>query len=237
MALLFDGINLKDGNELIPGKLRVAPDTLEWTATEAGAADGVAISSAAMKDMLWMNIYGGRTQLKCLRSNDTSVRFVGSWDQETYTQLVYFVKENYSVELKKVKVATKGWNWGSVVFEGETLSFEVDGKEAFDVPLGKVSQVQENKHEVALDFHSTEGETTKNPNDEELVEMRFLVPPTQSKDDNGSPDELTPAQDLMAKIRDRAAITSLERDGIVQFKEINFVTPRCAYHPCKFDID
>ena len=183
MALLFDEIHLKQGTASIPGKLRVAADALEWSATDAGAADGVTIPSVDMKELLWANIYGGRTQLKCLRSSGNSVRFVGAWDQETYTQLVYFVKENYSLELKKVKVATKGWNWGSAVFEGRTLSFEVDGKEAFDIPLDKVSQVQENKHEVALEFHSTEAE--RNPNDEELVEMRFLVPPTQTKDQAG----------------------------------------------------
>jgi structure-specific recognition protein 1 len=233
MALVFDGISLKDGSVITAGKLRVASAAVDWSSADQGAASDVSIASGDMSEMQWVTSFGGRSQLRCRRADGQTLRFVGMWDPEAYTQLAYFVKENYSLELKKAKLATKGWNWGSAVIEGRTMSFQVDGREAFDIPLEKVSQVQEAKHEVALEFHLDESEQKQN--EEQLVEMRFFVPPTQPKStENGDTNpELTPAQELLAKVRDRADITSLERDGFVQFKQINFVTPRCVTRKCK----
>eukprot|EP01049_Picozoa_sp_SAG25_P008120 SAG25_NODE_710_length_5815_cov_9.003149_5_plen_331_part_00 len=232
MALVFDGISLKDGSVITAGKLRVASAAVDWSSADQGAASDVSIASGDMSEMQWVTSFGGRSQLRCRRADGQTLRFVGMWDPEAYTQLAYFVKENYSLELKKAKLATKGWNWGSAVIEGRTMSFQVDGREAFDIPLEKVSQVQEAKHEVALEFHLDESEQKQN--EEQLVEMRFFVPPTQPKStENGDTNpELTPAQELLAKVRDRADITSLERDGFVQFKQINFVTPRCVTRKC-----
>lgn len=37
----------------------------------------------------------------------------------------------------------KGWNWGDITFKGKgsLLSFNVDSKPAFEVPLNEVSKV------------------------------------------------------------------------------------------------
>lgn len=61
-------------------------------------------------------------------------------------------------------------------FTGPSLSFKVENRKAFDLPLGTVSQsVVQGKHEVAMQLHQDD---TADPNDDALVEMRVYVPPT-----------------------------------------------------------
>ena len=69
------------------------------------------------------------------------------------------------------------------------MSFKVDGRTAFEIPLQEVSQVTSGKNEVTLEFH--QGETTP----VSLLEMRFYVPPNTGEE---GPD---PVQVAMATWR------------------------------------
>ena len=40
-----------------------------------------------------------------------------------------------------MELCVKGWNWGEAHFQGSLLSFEIDSKPAFEIPLKEVSQV------------------------------------------------------------------------------------------------
>ena len=225
-SLVFDSVKLKGAADGAQGRLRVTSDGVQWSADGSSDTEPVKIEAADVGTMLWTNVHGGHTQLTCTKKEGGSVRFTGVWDGETFTKLEYFVKENYSLDLDKSKLATKGWNWGSPVFEGRTMSFQVDGKEAFDLPLEQVVQVTENKHEVALEINAPE----KGASDDydQLVEMRFLVPPSQATEDEDS--DLTPAQKFLSNVRDRAKISEMEQGGgIVKFEQVNFVTPRGKY--------
>ena len=59
---------------------------------------------------------------------------------------------------------------------GSLMSFKVDGRTAFEIPLQEVSQVTSGKNEVTLEFH--QGETTP----VSLLEMRFYVPPNTGEE-------------------------------------------------------
>lgn len=54
-----------------------------------------------------------------------------------------FFKTHYRKELCEVDLCVKGWNWGDISFRGKgsLLSFNVDSKPAFEVPLNEVSKV------------------------------------------------------------------------------------------------
>ena len=43
--------------------------------------------------------------------------------------------------MREVDLCVKGWNWGEATLDGSLLSFMVDSKRAFEVPLKEVSQV------------------------------------------------------------------------------------------------
>ena len=40
-----------------------------------------------------------------------------------------------------MELCAKGWNWGEASFRGSLMSFLVDNKPAFEIPLAEVSQV------------------------------------------------------------------------------------------------
>ena len=58
------------------------------------------------------------------------------------------------------------------LFLGSLLSFLVDSKPAFEIPLSEVSRVTSGKNEVSLEFHQSEAAPVS------LVEMRFHIPST-----------------------------------------------------------
>ena len=54
-----------------------------------------------------------------------------------------YFKSQYHRELCEVDLCAKGWNWGDITFRGSLMSFNVDSKPAFEVPLNEVSQVKQ----------------------------------------------------------------------------------------------
>lgn len=42
--------------------------------------------------------------------------------------------------LEEQELSVKGWNWGAPKFLGSMMSFEIDNKPAFEIPLQDVSQ-------------------------------------------------------------------------------------------------
>ena len=93
---------------------------------------------------------------------------------------------NFGKNVESQKMAVNGWNWGKVSFGGwidyvhyfyilffllaNNLAFEVDHKQAFDVPLKNVSNSNKGKNEITLQFHQAEDAKVS------LMEIRFYVP-------------------------------------------------------------
>ena len=69
-------------------------------------------------------------------------------------------------------------------FVGASLEFEVNGKSAFEIPLGNVSNSMTGKNEVSLEFH---------PNDDaavSLMELRFHIPSGEKDSTEKDPVEV-----------------------------------------------
>jgi structure-specific recognition protein 1 len=60
---------------------------------------------------------------------------------QDYIDLKNFIRNNFRKDLREIDLCVKGWNWGDINFRGSLLSFNVDSKPAFEVPLAEVSQV------------------------------------------------------------------------------------------------
>lgn len=52
-----------------------------------------------------------------------------------------FFRATFKKDLQEVDLCVKGWNWGEAKFRGSLMSFMVDSKPAFEIPLKEVSQV------------------------------------------------------------------------------------------------
>ena len=98
------------------------------------------------------------------------------------------MKSLYQIPLTPVELSLKGYNWGDTEFSSSTLSFNVAKKQAFELPLSKVSNTNlGTKGEVAVEFVVGDGSsgkdggiggngTGKKGEGDCLVEMRFYVP-------------------------------------------------------------
>jgi structure-specific recognition protein 1 len=152
----------------------------------------------------------------------------------------------YDITLEDRETSVRGWNWGATDVRGADLAFDIGSKTAFEIPLRFISNSNiAGKTEVSLEFTNpdrqiepTQGK--KKRGGDELVEMRFYVPGTQTKDEDKEGDgdgddeksdteEITAAQAFHDLIKEKADIGQVTGDGIVVFSEVLVLTPRGRY--------
>ena len=124
------------------------------------------------------------------------------------------------------------------LLSGQDLAFLVSNKTAFELPLQKVANSNiAGRTEVSLEF-ATSNRPSKAAADE-LVEIRFYVPGTTTKDtgsDAGEADapeadeeETSAAQAFHDAIKEKAELGEVTGDIIVNFEEVLVLTPRGRY--------
>lgn len=155
-----------------------------------------------------LDTYGIRIFMK----NGSLHRFSGFKDADQEKIASYF-KNNYKQEMLEKELSLRGWNYGTAQFNGSLLSFNVENKTSFDIPLNVVSQCTPGKNEVTLEFHQDdEGPVS-------LMEMRFHIPTTETA-------ETDPVDGFYQNVMDKASVISVSGDAIAIFREIHCLTPR-----------
>lgn len=130
---------------------------------------------------------------------------------------------------------------GSHLYSGQDLAFLVSNKTAFELPLKQVANSNiAGRTEVSLEFVPTSpGKKAKSAPDE-MVEIRFYVPGTQSKsrgseagseksDGEEDGEEVSAAQAFHDAIKDKAEIGQVSGDLVLSFEEVLVLTPRGRY--------
>lgn len=110
----------------------------------------------------------------------------------------------YGVPLENKEHALRGWNWGKADFGKAELAFNVQNRPAFEIPYSEISNTNlAGRNEVAVEFalqaeesaNAQPAGSTKNRGRkagvgrDELVEMRFYIPGTVVKKDEGEEGE------------------------------------------------
>lgn len=158
-----------------------------------------------------LDTYGIRIFMK----NGALHRFSGfkEGDQE---KIASYFKKNYKQEMLEKELSYRGWNWGTANFAGSLLSFNVDTKTSFEIPLDVVSQCTPGKNEVTMEFHQNdEGPVS-------LMEMRFHIPTSETA-------ETDPVEAFHQNVMNKASVISVSGDAIAIFREIHCLTPRGRY--------
>ncbi|OWK17766.1 SSRP1 [Cervus elaphus hippelaphus] len=118
--------------------------------------------------------------------------------------------------LMEKDLCVKGWNWGTVKFGGQLLSFDIGDQPVFEIPLSNVSQCTTGKNEVTLEFHQNDDAEVS------LMEVRFYVPPTQE-------DGVDPVEAFAQNVLSKADVIQATGDAICIFRELQWLTPRGRY--------
>jgi len=167
------------------GSLKFSGHGVGWRAKSTGEQSKANQITILAKDLLeasWIRTGKKSYQLVLVAagsSGDDSgnrhqqYKFDG-FQESDRANLASFLKSSFHLDLKSETYTTKGLNWGSFELEetGNKLVFKVGDKNAFDVPLARVTQTQLSKSELILEFNQDDVA----PNSESLVEMRFSIP-------------------------------------------------------------
>lgn len=179
------------------------------------------IDQSDIENFYWLKRAKGHC-LNVTTSKGSSLKFDG-FQESDYQRIDDFTSKNFKKSVEKKDLSVKGWNWGKPNFSGETMIFEQEGKQAFELPLKNISNTAVTKNEAVLQFTQNDDAAVS------LMEIRFHVPSASSF--GGDPEADTePAQEFVQKVLDKAdnLITS-DADAICTLTELNCITPRGRY--------
>eukprot|EP00922_Rhytidocystis_sp_ex-Travisia-forbesii_P006120 GHVS01008865.1.p1 GENE.GHVS01008865.1~~GHVS01008865.1.p1 ORF type:complete len:522 (-),score=71.00 GHVS01008865.1:249-1814(-) len=128
----------------------------------------------------WVKTNNNANQLK-LNISETAkesptqiIRFDGFRDEQ-YEQVRSHFAKYCKLKLEKTQVALRGWHWGDYHWSGKNLSLDIDKKTAMDIHAPDLSQITApSKTDLTIEFQQDD---TKEAGDDELLEVRFYIPP------------------------------------------------------------
>ncbi|KAF5131772.1 hypothetical protein DV495_001954 [Geotrichum candidum] len=244
MTTQFDNIYLNQSR--LPGRVRMAPSGLGWKAHEvknrggssaAKASEPFLLSGDEVQATFWSR--GARGYEVRILTKNQGVLQLDGFDQEEFNQLKTGLRNNFNVTLETREHSLRGWNWGKADFGRGEMTFNVAGKPAFELAYSDVSNSNlMGKTEVAVEFNLQQPRERVKAGDE-LVEVRFYVPGTVTKnegeddneDENGAEDaeQTSAAQVFYESLKEKADIGDVAGEAIVSLSDILFLTPRGRY--------
>ncbi|KAM5142487.1 FACT complex subunit SSRP1 [Mantella aurantiaca] len=211
-TLEFNDIYQEVKGSMNDGRLRLSKTGLMYKNNKTGKVENIA--AADFSEGIWRRVALGYG-LRLLTRAGHVYKYDGFREPE-FDKLSDYFKTHFQVDLVEKDMCVKGWNWGSVRFGGQLLSFDIGEQPAFELPLSNVSQCTTGKNEVTLEFHQNDDSEVG------LMEIRFYVPPSQ--EDGGDPVEAF-AQNVLSK----ADVIQATGDAVCIFRELQCLTPRGRY--------
>uniref|UniRef100_A0A8D2BFV5 FACT complex subunit SSRP1 n=1 Tax=Sciurus vulgaris TaxID=55149 RepID=A0A8D2BFV5_SCIVU len=198
-TLEFNDIYQEVKGSMSDGRLRLSRQGIIFKNSKTGKVDN--IQAGELTEGIWCRVALGHG-LKLLTKNGH--------------KLSNFFKTHYRLELMEKDLCVKGWNWGTVKFGGQLLSFNIGDQPVFEIPLSNVSQCTTGKNEVTLEFHQNDDAEVS------LMEVRFCVPPIQ---ENG----VDPVEAFAQNVLSKADVIQATGDAICIFRELQCLTPCGRY--------
>ncbi|KAL8471526.1 hypothetical protein ACS0TY_028968 [Phlomoides rotata] len=219
----FNSISLGGRGGTNPGQLKVYSGGILWK--KQGGGKAVEVDKSDLLGLTWMKV--PRSNQLGIRTKDgLYYKFTGFRDPDV-ASLNTFFQSNFGTVPEEKQLSVSGKNWGEVDLNGNTLTFVVGAKEAFEISLADVAQTQlQGKNDVTLEFHVDD--TTGANEKDALMEISFHIPNsnTQFVGDENQPS----AQVFRDKIVSMADVGAGGEDAVVTFDGIAILTPRGRYN-------
>ncbi|XP_035794839.1 FACT complex subunit Ssrp1-like [Anopheles albimanus] len=209
--LEYSSISSEIRGAMCPGKLKMTDTAIVFKSDKTGKVEQI---NANDIELLNYQRFVGSFGLRVFLKNGSLHRFLGFTGDEG--KIADFVKKNYKLDMLEKELSMRGWNWGAVHFKGAVLSFDVENKTSFEIPLNHVSQCNVGKNEVTVEFHRNDDAPVS------LMEMRFHIPTSESAD-------IDPVEAFQENVMKQASVISVSGDAIAIFREIHCLTPRGRY--------
>lgn len=134
------------GNVLLAGKeqhreenigmMRMHTGGFGWKSRRSGNV--MAIPKADLRGVEWTKVPQSY-QLKLRAKGGFAYKFAGLRRQDRDT-IAEYCKAHFSLEMTDTVLSVRGWNWGETAVEGTALTFSIDDKQAFEIPLSDIAQ-------------------------------------------------------------------------------------------------
>lgn len=201
------------------GKLKLTSQSIFYKDSVTGRSDQISFDD--LDEISWRRVADGN-QLKIELLSGKIKKYDGFKDEHLKKLSSYF-RNNPDKEIKQEELSIKGWNWGKAEVNKDELAFTADdGKKAFEIPLGNVSNCTSNKNELSLTFHQNE-----DANALTMMECRFHMPMADENSD--------PAAEMAAMITSRADVLEAKGSAFMTLPSIQCLTPRGRYDVKLFD--
>ncbi|KAG7559130.1 High mobility group box domain superfamily [Arabidopsis thaliana x Arabidopsis arenosa] len=218
----FNSISLSGRGGTNPGLLKINSGGIQWK--KQGGGKAVEVDRSDIVSVSWTKVTKSN-RLGVKTKDGLYYKFVGFRDQDV-PSLSSFFQSSYGKTPEEKQLSISGRNWGEVDLHGNTLTFLVGSKQAFEVSLADVSQTQiQGKDDVTLEFHvdDTAGANEK----DSLMEICFHIPSSNTQfvgDENRPPSHVF--NDTIVAMAD---VSSGVEDAVVTFDSIAILTPRGRY--------
>eukprot|EP01097_Dermamoeba_algensis_P003907 TRINITY_DN263_c0_g2_i1.p1 TRINITY_DN263_c0_g2~~TRINITY_DN263_c0_g2_i1.p1 ORF type:complete len:647 (-),score=230.38 TRINITY_DN263_c0_g2_i1:220-2160(-) len=217
-VLSFKDIYLSDKGSGLLGILKLAPHGISWKSSSEGGKS-VSVTSEELSSVHWLRV-GVRFQLKVILKGGSHVKFSGL-KQNDKENLENFFKKHFNLSLKTIDVSCSGENFGEATFEGNILSYKINGKLAFEIPMTDVSQSVNQKNEVMMEFFQDDTQAEECS----LLEMRLVIPTIGTH----AEDEPTAAEKFHKQVIQKADIQNTTGKGIALLSNLPVLNPRGRY--------
>ncbi|KAG8125399.1 hypothetical protein E2320_020703 [Naja naja] len=151
-TLEFNEIYQEVKGSMNDGRLRLNRQGVIFKNSKTGKVDNIQASELA--EGVWRRVALGHG-LKLLTKSGHVYKYDGFRETE-FDKLSDFFKTHFHLDLAEKDLCVKGWNWGTVKFGGQLLSFDIGEQPVFEIPLSNVSQCTTGKNEVTLEFHQND---------------------------------------------------------------------------------
>ncbi|KAF4008691.1 hypothetical protein G4228_020478, partial [Cervus hanglu yarkandensis] len=151
-TLEFNDVYQEVKGSMNDGRLRLSRQGIIFKNSKMGKVDN--IQAGELTEGIWRRVALGHG-LKLLTKNGHVYKYHGFQESE-FEKLSDFFKTHYRLELMEKDLCVKGWNWGTVKFGGQLLSFDIGDQPIFEIPLSNVSQCTTGKNEVTPESHQND---------------------------------------------------------------------------------
>ncbi|CAL4063809.1 unnamed protein product, partial [Meganyctiphanes norvegica] len=198
---------------MLPVKLKLSEEGITYRNSKTGKVE--TIKSENLEVLNWQRLAGG-WGVRMFTENGDLYRF-GGFKESDHSKLEKFFKQTMKKTMTEKEFSVRGWNYGAAKFEGSVLSFDVEGKPAFEIPVNNVAACTSGKNEVTLEYHQHEEAAVH------MLEMRFHIPASELE------GEEDPVESFKNRVMSKASIITATGDAIAIFSEIQCLTPRGRY--------
>ncbi|KAI0989986.1 hypothetical protein GJ496_001846 [Pomphorhynchus laevis] len=221
-SLDYPGILIEQCGNFSTGLLRLRQDVIVFKRSDTMVPDQV-IETVDLKSAFWIRRCKGYCLKITIEGTSTENREKSFWfdgfQEREEVRLKNFLSQNYNIQLQVMEQCLKGWNWGDVAFQPDSMMFQFERKTNFEIPLRYVTACNTNKNEAALELAQEHDDQIS------LMEIRFFVPPGNENDEEV--DRLE--QFKMDVMKGASVVTASDSDVIAVLSSVNCLVPRGRY--------